>query len=413
MERIANLTPQPSINPGEAGYLESLDRARHAKALGLTVLVGRNTLKEYFWGLREGWLVDFDAVQEDRGDERKMQDLKEELDRDGVFDVANWQQSEFLSNGEEDLDHQVVEPPISITSSSAPAIFPPRSAFSFFSKSPSTPSVTEQESSPQEPSLKIAAVTEIPSQPPFLILPFDHPLGRLRHWPIKMFKYLFLERYRVRHGAEIALAILQATHSQSSGFPETPDDARTEVRGIRRIQPPQIIENARLTDDLVKIDDVLTENKKKVRWEWQGDDLPLSGSKDLDSDYYSEVRYRSSFSDTPVSIETQRKGFYEELPKKLKIARELENRDRLPTKEEQKYPPPTEAILRQERLTKEKKWRSDFHGWLMTRVGSKVTWDPRFESLDVLDLDLARQSITKTGFVGDVDHKGTSFAYVQ
>lgn len=84
-----------------------------------------------------------------------------------------------------------------------------------------------------------------------------------------------------------------------------------------------------------------------------------------------------------------RKAYYTELPGRLSIARELARRDRLPTKEEQKYPPLTEEELVGERLAKEKKWRNDFQGWFMTKKGSKVTWDEKFGSLKVLDLDIA------------------------
>lgn len=226
-----------------------------------------------------------------------------------------------------------------------------------------------------------------------------------------MVKYLFFERYRVRQGCETALAIIQATHPKSNTRPHMgPDDASDILKGMRTIQTPQVMNDVQLDDERATISEVVTENRKKLRSEWQGEDLPESGSKDIDSDYYSEYHYRSSFTDMPVNIEAQRKNFYEELPAKLKVARELENRDRLPTKEEQKYPPPTEADLRKDRLNKEKKWRNDFQGWLMTRVGSKVTWDSRFESFKILDLDLASDSIARNGFVNDRRENETEFS---
>jgi import inner membrane translocase subunit TIM54 len=387
-------TPKPT--PGSAGYLESLDKRRHAKAMGLTVLVGRNTMKEYFWGFKQGWLVDFDAVQEERGDEGKLQDLREELDKDGVFDVP----LQGAGQADDPLDASEPQQPSTSLPHNAPSsLFAPRSSYSFLSQKHSVPETMPE--IPETRSLIVPAATEIPAQPPVLILPFDHPLGYLRHWPVKMVKYLFCERYRVRQGCEAALAIINATQPDDSLSHLNTLDNGESRRGLRPLQAPRRLEDVMQHEEIATIDDVVTENKKKVRGEWLGDDLPESGSKDLDTDYYSEYHYRKSFSETPANIISGKKVFYEELPAKLQVARELENRDRLPTKEEQKYPPPTEDTLRKERLNKEKKWRNDFQGWLVTRVGSKVTWDPRFETFKVLDLDLAKEAIRKHGLAGE------------
>lgn len=426
LERIANLAPSssdPSLSkpePGQAGYSEYLDKRRHARAMGLTVVVGRNTFKEYLWGLKQGWLADFDAVQEERGEEGRLQDLREELDRDGVFDDRSASQV-LMPDVDDDNDGLHSPPDVSMEQSTSElppsALLPPRSAFSMFSSSSSSSSpqaggpsslTTTQQQKEQQRSLVVNAVAELPEQPPLLVLPFDHPIGYLRHWPIKMFKYLFLERYRVQRGCETALAIIQATHpepsssssaSSSSSMSFTPD---SHQKGFRGIQPPRRMDQVDTSQDgQVALDDIVTENKKKLLPEWSGEDLPESGSEDLDRDLDSERHYRKTFNDTPVNIISNRKNFYDELPEKLKVARELENRERLPTKEEQKYPPPTEDELKRDRLNKEKKWRNDLQGWLMTRRGSKVTWDARLENLKVLDVDLAKRSIERDGFVAD------------
>lgn len=227
LERIASLTPQAAVNAGEAGYLETLDKRRHAKAMGLTVLVGRNTMKEYFWGMKQGWLVDFDAVEEERGDEGKLNDLKEELNRDGVFDEIA---SPTLDAGATDR-----EEPFKAEPTASPFTAPYSSLRSF---SPTIPKPAAVHPSEEQRSLIIPAVAAIPPQPPFLILPFDHPLGYLRYWPLKMAKYLFLERYRVREGCEAALSIIQAVqptpaHQASFGFS---DGLQT---GVRQIEPPR------------------------------------------------------------------------------------------------------------------------------------------------------------------------------
>lgn len=395
LDRIANMTPQPRVQPGEAGYAEYLDKRRFAQAQGLTVIVGRNTLKEYLWGLKQGWLTDFDAVQEERGDEGKMQDLREELAKDSTFDEVPKQIDTESLDGEEG----------SISSSAHATkrrsnLMPPVASFSFYNP-PSPPTASTSNDTPESRSLIIPAASSIPQQPPMLFLSFDHPLGYLRYWPIKMFKFLFFERYRVQKGCETALSIIQAVHpSQDHTFTFLEDE--DPRRGIRPIQPPKNLEQTSYREEEpVQLEDVLNEKRKKIREEWEGYPLPETGSKDLDTGLLEEYHYRKSFSETPANIFSQRKEFYDTLPEKLKTARELESRDRLPTKDEQKYPPPTEPELVEERVNKERRWRNDFQGWLMTRVGSKVTWDPKFETFKVLDLDLARANREKYGYVAD------------
>lgn len=390
LERIAAMAPQITVNAGEAGYLEMLDKRRHANATGLTVLVGRNTLKEYFWGLKQGWLVDFDAVEEERGDEGKLNDLKEELNRDGVFDKPLNPTIDVGSLDEEPTSLPVPSPASFATVYS-----------SLRSSSPTIPKAAASHPADDSKRLILPAVDAIPPQPPFLMLPFDHPLGYLRYWPLKMVKYLFLERYRVREGCETALSIIQAV--QTPAVPLSSGLSIDENTGYRYIAPPRNLAEVNLDERELEVDmaEVLTENGKKVQPAWHGFELPHSGSADLDFDSSAEYHYRKTFSQTPINIASNKKLFYKELPDKLKVARDLESRDRLPTKEEQKYPPPTEDDLKQERLNKEKKWRNDYYGWLMTRVGSKVTWDSRFDGFRVLDLQLAKQAREKHGFIGD------------
>jgi import inner membrane translocase subunit TIM54 len=170
---------------------------------------------------------------------------------------------------------------------------------------------------------------------------------------------------------------------------------------LRPIEKPKNLDQTRKEDDQVELEDVLNEKKKKLKEEWQGWPLPETGSKDLDTGLEDEYHYRKSYNDTPANIVAARKEFYDNLPEKLRVARELANRDRLPTKEEQKYPPPTEQELVEDRLNRERRWRNDFHGWLMTRKGSKVTWDSRFETFKVLDLELAKANREKYGHVAE------------
>lgn len=391
------MTPQPRVQPGEAGYGEYLDKRRFAEAQGLTVIVGRNTLKEYLWGMKEGWLTDFDAVQEERGEEGRMQDLREQLAKDGAFDEAPLH-PELDSLGDDSASPSTSSSTTEL-SKSKPSLMPQMASFNFYNPSTPLAASTPSESS-ETRSLIVPAVSDIPAQPPMLFLPFDHPLGYLRYWPIKMFKFLFFERYRVQKGCETALSIIQAvhpTHEHTSAFLDEGDSRR----GLRPIEKPKNLDQTRKEDDQVELEDVLNEKKKKLKEEWQGWPLPETGSKDLDTGLEDEYHYRKSYNDTPANIVAARKEFYDTLPEKLRVARELANRDRLPTKEEQKYPPPTEQELVEDRLNRERRWRNDFQGWLMTRKGSKVTWDPRFETFKVLDLELAKANREKYGHVAE------------
>ncbi|KAF9519991.1 hypothetical protein BS47DRAFT_1370536 [Hydnum rufescens UP504] len=105
---------------------------------------------------------------------------------------------------------------------------------------------------------------------------------------------------------------------------------------------------------------------------------------DLTFDLETEANYGRSYRDTPKIIENARKGYYSELPAKLKVARTLARNEREPTKDEMNYPPPTEVELRAQRLKKEKRWREDENAFMWLKEGTDVKWDPRFEgALDI------------------------------
>ncbi|KAJ7578475.1 inner membrane protein import complex subunit Tim54-domain-containing protein [Mycena floridula] len=95
---------------------------------------------------------------------------------------------------------------------------------------------------------------------------------------------------------------------------------------------------------------------------------------DLDFDLEVESYYRPN----ELEIDKAREKYYAALPEKLKTARELARGEREPTKDEVKYPPPTEVELRAERMKKEKRWRGDVAGWEIVKPGKPVEWDERF-----------------------------------
>ncbi len=111
------------------------------------------------------------------------------------------------------------------------------------------------------------------------------------------------------------------------------------------------------------------------------DDASSDTVSDLDFGKDSEKWYTSSFLKYPDSIAKARKEYYAELPKRLAKARELARGTRPPTKDEVKYPPPTEVELQAERLKKEIRWREDLVGWEILRPSTPVAWDPRFRGV--------------------------------
>ncbi|KAK0458781.1 inner membrane protein import complex subunit Tim54-domain-containing protein [Desarmillaria tabescens] len=113
---------------------------------------------------------------------------------------------------------------------------------------------------------------------------------------------------------------------------------------------------------------------------------------DVDFDKAMEGYFKSSLQSTPSDIERSRKKYYEQLPAKLVIARELARNVREPTSDEVKYPPPTEVELRAERMTKEKRWRKDLRGWEIVKPSQEVPWDPRFENALTIFIDPPKES---------------------
>ncbi|THG99978.1 hypothetical protein EW026_g2489 [Hermanssonia centrifuga] len=96
-------------------------------------------------------------------------------------------------------------------------------------------------------------------------------------------------------------------------------------------------------------------------------------STDLDFDKEVESYYKTSIVKSFKSdIEKVRQSYYNELAKKLEIARDLARGTREPTKDEISYPPPTEVELRSERLKKELRWHSDEAGWNIVKPDSSV-----------------------------------------
>lgn len=281
---------------------------------GGSIIVGRQTFKEYMEGLRRGWTGGL-----------RVRDREEEvvhaLDGDDVFDEPD----DFDAPVGLNVDGEPL-PTASRLSSSAGAFSPLTTPYS----------LPQQQKRQSSPNLALKAVEEqpppssIPPQPPLLLVPFTNYLG-FTQMPLMILDF-FTQRYHVQAGAECAYRLI--------------------MDRTREIQHPG--------------DDKLFEEP---------------GPDDLAFDRACESYYKSSVGKLETTIEKEQKGFYKELPARLETARALARRTREPTKDEEKFPPPTEVDLRSERLKKEMRWRSDLEGWQIVKPQSEVAWDERFRGI--------------------------------
>ncbi|TRM59305.1 inner membrane protein import complex subunit Tim54-domain-containing protein [Schizophyllum amplum] len=118
----------------------------------------------------------------------------------------------------------------------------------------------------------------------------------------------------------------------------------------------------------------------------------LETPSDLAFDKDKEELFRKTTGDIPGDTAKSRERYYAELPARLAVARELARGTREPTKEEAAHPPPTEVELSQERLNKEKVWRSRVDGWEIIKPTQKVFFDERLRGLLSVYVDPEEQA---------------------
>ncbi|GAA94865.1 uncharacterized protein L969DRAFT_97173 [Mixia osmundae IAM 14324] len=356
--------------PGTADYVRTVRRLQEIQ--GGTLIIGHNTLKEYLYALRKGWLSELDLVQAARDNDEPDAALSARLAKLHVFDdPADQLNSDGPNVG--NIDDEPAPPVLTRLQpqSAAPEAGSVSRWSSWLKPAVQPPPLPAFELNPPfevdapEPTPRILpAPAQLPTQPPIAIVAYDHPLGSMRWWPLKSWRLLFGERERVRRGAETALAILNCHTRPLRG----PSDQRyilartgSELGAVGELEAPQ--------------DNFLTEEGKMKDYDY----TPLESGTDLDIGSDAELHYIRAFRKWPETIASSRKEWYTQLPKKLALARELARGDREPTKEEVKYPPITETELRQQQLDKERRWQNEEEGWKVTRAGSKVAWDERME----------------------------------
>jgi mitochondrial import inner membrane translocase subunit TIM54 len=299
------LDPSPLTLPALRLPTKGTPEAERRRALdGGTVIIGRPAFKEYIVGLRRGWTESLERVDKD-------EQLSRELESDGHFDEPEVPEDPSLSSSDL-VDGEPLPTPSRLPPSRPPGLFSPLATSMRPLSPPPSPSTSTRDAGAEVP-----PPTQLPPQPPFLLVPFVNLVG-LKLVPLMIWDF-FNERHKVRAAAEAACKLILGA-----------------VRPFERA--------------------------------------------DLDFDVSAEGYYKSSTAAFPADVEKARVEYYKTLPEKLSTARALARGERQPTKSEIEAPPPTEVELRAERLKKETRWRADECGWNTVRPDTAVEWDERWES---------------------------------
>ncbi|SCV69092.1 BQ2448_2112 [Microbotryum intermedium] len=338
----------------------------HEKEGGI-ILLGRSALKEYLWALKKGYNETIDLRKEarleglglgsnerrkdgrwEREEELMVRELEEEDAKNplgGPFDDVK------TPEGLESVNDSEAQSPPSPTLGSLS--YTPYSAIGI-THNPSNQTKPSLEPSADETPLLLPPPTTIPEQPPLLFVPFSYAFG-IQKWPSKLYHF-FNHRSDVRQGGEYALAAIWA---QTRPFHAPPTSPQPEA--LLNDEIVAAIRRGELHESVIE------------------DAKALTGSPDLD--FLAEtdetaLHFRRSYRKLPGAHEFAKRTYYkDDLPPKLKTAREISSGERAFTKAEQKYPPKRESELRKERLDKELRWRRELEGWAVVRSGSGVAWD--------------------------------------
>jgi import inner membrane translocase subunit TIM54 len=255
-------------------------------------------------GLRRGWTDSLELVDKD-------EELSRELESDGHFDEPEAASPDLSSSSSDFADGEPLPTPSRLPPSRAvPGLFPHLSGVR-----PSSASASASHT--RDAGADVPPPTQIPPQPPLLLVPFVNLVG-IKLVPLMVWDF-FNERQKVRAGAEAAYKLVE--------------------RATR----------------------------------------PLERDADVDFDVSAEAYYKSSTTAFPAEMQKARAEYYKTLPEKLATARALARGEREPTKLEIEAPPPTEVELRAERLKKETRWRADKRGWESVSPDTPIEWDERWE----------------------------------
>lgn len=291
---------------------------------GGVVIVGRPSLKEWAWAMQQGWGTSIPRSAADRDEQ-----LASQLSDDGAFDEVPSEPRAHDGDGE---DTSTTTPDAPSGNKMLPTQVGLRSLQgATMPFAPAKTATPEQERPPaaQEPDLE--APEQIPAQPPLCFVDYTDLVG-FSNIPRRMWRF-FNRREDVRRGGEAALSIILGDKSSAREF------QAGAPGGVPR-DPPQ--------------------------------------GGDLDWGLHEEEFYRKSFNSTRANVAKEREKYYEELPARLRTARELARREREPTKQEERDPPKSESELISERFEKERDWRNLEEGFDIVNRDAGVTWEERW-----------------------------------
>lgn len=355
---------------------------------GATVLLGRGALKEYLWALKKGYGEAIDLREEaklegmglgnnerrkdgrwEREDELMSRELEREDDKN-----PNAPFEDKLPVGLQDLGVDDAE---STPNEAQPVNFLSYSPYR--SINPSSPAPSSS-SNPEPESPLVLPPSEIPAQPPLLMVPFTHPFG-IRTWPSKI-AHFWNHRQDVKLGGEYSLALL--------------------LSQTRPFDAPKLRTPEGHVQGLVDEEFVAAVRRGELHESTMEEGL-ATGSKDLDflADKEEDpLHFKKGYRTMPKGHEYHRREYYtNDLPPRLKTARELASGERERTSSEESYPPKIESELRKERLDKELRWRRELEGWGIVRAGSGVAWvEGAEEKLRVIEApleDRAKEELTR------------------
>ncbi|CDR47816.1 hypothetical protein NBRC10512_007219 [Rhodotorula toruloides] len=362
-------TNSPEANVNAVLADRDLEEMKQEEKNGAIVLLGRGALKEYLWALKKGYGEEIDLRQEakleglglganerrkdgrwEREEELMLRELEKEDDAKpdgGPFDEKA-APSGLESVGDEPASSPLPFQPVSFLT------------YSPYRQLPTSPAPTSSSPAEPEPPL-VLPPTDVPPQPPLLLVPFSYPFG-IRTWASKI-AHFWNHRTDVRLGGEMSLALIL---SQTRPF-DPPKNRDSESGSLQGLLDEDFVARIRRGE--------LHESK-------MAEGVP-TGSKDLDFLFETDEEprhFKKAYQTLPKTHEYLRRTYYnDELPPRLKTARELARGEREPTKAEINYPPKIESELRKERLDKELRWRRELEGWAMQRSGSGVAWKDGWE----------------------------------
>lgn len=339
---------------GASGQL-SHEQKEQRRIQGGAIIIGRNTLKEYMQGLKDGYMNGIKREEREKRVERV-------LEGDGVFETKEdverrkFEVEEAMRSGMPTLDSTStpsVNNPVNLSAMSfmnRPMVPPPSAPVA-----PPTPTTDPETLLPEHVKLP---PSPLPEQPTMLLVPWTNHLG-FKQVPYMIWD-LFTERYKYKIGGDAGLRLIFGDQRGFVGKDVEVGSDGKEVFGE---------EQGMLRDSAVGSNSDSNASLSSA----------AGTASDLDFDASSEGYYKKAFNETISRISKARESYYSDLSARLTTARELASGSREPTSDEVARPPATEQDLRAERLKREIRWMNEEEGYEVVKKGQPVAWDGRWD----------------------------------